>query len=72
MPKKFSVSVVMRGSLKATPCMYILAHTEEGAWVQTQQIINTVWAASCRPEGAEFIASICDPDDFQITHKQNF
>ena len=72
MPMNFTVSVQMHGSANATPAMRILANDAEGAWQVTQQIVTTLWASACRPEGAEFAASICDPDTFEIHHFQNF
>ena len=72
MPRNYSVSVQMRDANKAAPSMAILANDVEGAWYVTQQIVNTIWASACRPEGAEFAASICDPDTFKLHNRQNF
>ena len=72
MPRNYSVSVQMRDANKAAPSMAILANDVEGAWYVTQQIVNTIWHSACRPEGAEFAASICDPDTFKLHNRQNF
>ena len=72
MLRNYSVSVQMRDASKTAPSMAVLANDVEGAWYVTQQIVNTIWDSACRPEGAEFYASICEPDSFDIHRRQNY
>ena len=67
----YSVSIQMRGSQKATPAVTIRAPHPEGAYEVASQIAETFYHGANRPEGPEFLVSVCD-EDFEIHNFQNF
>ena len=70
---RYSVSVQMRGSARATKAMTILANSPKDAFTQMSYNVDMIYGAACRPEGAEYSVSVCDPDnDFDTSHFQNF
>jgi hypothetical protein len=70
---RYSVSVQMRGSVKVTKAMTILANSPEDAFALISHNVDMIYGAACRAEGAEYFVSVCDPDnDFDISHFQNF
>ena len=71
MPQRYTTSVQMRGSAKATPSVSILANSPEAAYRIMASIIGTVWDEACRPDAVEFSVSVCD-SDLEITHFRSF
>ena len=70
---RYTVSVGMRGSAMVTKSMTILANSPEDAFALISHNVDMIYGAACRPEGAEYSVSVCDPDNnFEIHHFQNF